>query len=252
MDVFVTETVTVLWVHWVIPRVASAQVAMVIKSLQNLVVKSLNDDEAYDDPLDTTKHFFVSKRLADKYPHLLESIIVRSFHSYYPPGRMQKDWPWRPSGVQRTTDNDLQWAWRVFSVGALIVGILRLIGTLDINMQAMLVSMILPGLLAIVTVLLENPIAAICVATVLIILVAKYHVFKEQEPDTNDDDSDSTPKIESAKSREKSYHGKAESVPHIEEQGTPNLEEPVAAVAPISPQCSNMLLNECNEEGVAI
>ena len=92
IEIVLIESATTAWVHWVIPRLICGDVNAVMNSLRKIVNTSLDEAVEWRHPIDTTEHFFVSKVLAKKYPHLLESTIALSFHSYLPPGRMSSRW----------------------------------------------------------------------------------------------------------------------------------------------------------------
>lgn len=179
IEVFLFETVNVLWVNWVIPRLACGDVGAVITSLRSIISTSLSHPQEWTEPLDTTNYFFVSTILARQYPHLLESIIVLSFHSYLPLGRMSNRWA--SKHILGATSGNISMFWRMFSLSALVLGTLQLIGTLDMELQAFIMSIVLPlALVAVVLVsnfMMEYPLAFAGVALILLYAIGK-HFYK--------------------------------------------------------------------------
>jgi hypothetical protein len=72
-----------------------ADVDNIIMAVSEAVDAALTDTPSAGEEhliLDTPSLFFVSTKLAGKFDHLLESAIVLSFHSYFPPGRLTSSW----------------------------------------------------------------------------------------------------------------------------------------------------------------
>jgi hypothetical protein len=145
IEVLIFQSINVIWVHWVIPRLIQREVTVVVNSLKSLIATSLANPVDWQQPLDTTDHFFVSKAIARKYPHLLESAIVLSFHSYFPPGRMSNHWGRsRDAVLNRKRDRALSLFLRALSVTMVVIGLLQFVGTLNMNVQNFIMSLVLP------------------------------------------------------------------------------------------------------------
>ena len=189
-EVFLFESVTVLWVHWVIPRLISKDVRVVINSLRALLNTSMTSPVDWKHPLDTTNHFFVSKAIAMKHPHLLESTIVLSFHSYLPPGRMSTQWA-RKAVFQRKRTKGLNWFFRVASVSLFVIGLLHTIGTLGMNYQTFIMSLVLPialvAVYVVVNMIIGNVIILVVVLAVLVCLVVRHFLVNAKHRNTVED-----------------------------------------------------------------
>jgi hypothetical protein len=156
-------------VHWVIPRLANHDVGVIIHSLRAIIDTSFSHPKAWMAPLDTPSHFFVANKIASHFPHLIESGIVLSFHSYFPPGRMTNQYTssklFAGAGggdEDRGILASLGLLIRRLSVAALVVGLLQIIGTFPMYSQEFFMSLVLPVVLAAIitlgTLMLENPV----------------------------------------------------------------------------------------------
>ena len=186
-EVFIFESITVLWVHWVIPRLISRDVRGVINSLRALLNTSLTNPVDWKHPFDTTSHFFVSKAIALKHPHLLESTIVLSFHSYLPPGRMSTHWA-TSAMLNGKRARGLTWFFRIVSLSLFVIGLLHMIGTLDMNFQTFIMSLVLPIALVaafvVVNVILQNVIVLAVVIGILFCLVVRHFLMNAKHKNT--------------------------------------------------------------------
>eukprot|EP00981_Chlorochromonas_danica_P012454 scaffold4951_cov143-Ochromonas_danica.AAC.1 len=93
LDIFLFETILCTWLHLLIPHLISREVNKVYIHLQECVNR-LNDSQYYRDPsifLNATDYFFVSRKVAQNYPHLVESALVLSYANHLP-GEMGKVW----------------------------------------------------------------------------------------------------------------------------------------------------------------
>lgn len=96
LDVFVFETVQCAWIHVLIPSLVSTEVRRVSHLLQQ-TVQSIFDgsyeqqDNSNAAVLNAPEHLFVSYRLADAYPELLESKVVKAYASHLP-GATSRIW----------------------------------------------------------------------------------------------------------------------------------------------------------------
>jgi hypothetical protein len=194
MEVFIFESASVIWVHWVIPRLVSHNVGIVIASLKALVDTSQASSRVnWQQPLDTTDHFFVSKAIARKYPHLLESAVVMSFHSYFPPGRMSNKWD-NSMLLNGKHSRGLSWFLKILSLTLVVVGLLQLVGTMNMNVQTFIMSLVLPlafvAAYVAVSFLVQHPIWLAVVAVVLLCIVAKHFITNARHKRAIEEDSD--------------------------------------------------------------
>jgi uncharacterized membrane protein len=183
--VFLFQSINVMWVHWVIPRLIQRDVTVVVNSLKSLIATSLANPVDWQQPLDATDHFFVSKAIAQRYPHLLESAIVMSFHSYFPPGRMSNQWGnARDAMLDRNRNRALSLFLRVLSVTGVVIGLLQLVGTLNMNVQTFIMSLVLPIAFVAVYVagafIIVHPIYLALLAGALAVLVVRHFMKNAQ------------------------------------------------------------------------
>jgi hypothetical protein len=194
IEVFIFESASVIWVHWVIPRLVSHNVGIVIASLKALVDTSQASSHVnWQQPLDSTDHFFVSKAIARKYPHLLESAVVLSFHSYFPPGRMSNKWD-NSMLLNGKHSRGLSWFLKILSLTLFVVGLLQFVGTMNINVQTFIMSLVLPlafvAAYVAVSFLIQHPIWLAVVAVVLLCIVAKHFITNARHKRAIGEDSD--------------------------------------------------------------
>jgi len=105
----------------------------------------------------------VSTRVAENFSDLFESSIVLAFHSYYPPSRMSSDWRENGSsnmlGLKRcrshTRGGVMGLLGRV-SVVAILMTLLKYIGTVNIRVQQVILHTAQPIIVAFVFVLFSN------------------------------------------------------------------------------------------------
>ena len=84
VEVLVYETGECLWIHYVIPKLVSADIATTMKSVKHAINLAF-EKEKVSAVLDSPKYFFVSRKLAEEFPNLFESSVVLAFQSYFPP-----------------------------------------------------------------------------------------------------------------------------------------------------------------------
>lgn len=92
LDMLIFETMEVLWIHCVMPFLVSKEVQRVYlvlqQSIQQLYDPSLAKGMAC---INAPEYFFVSHRLAETFPDLLESTIVRAYNTHLP-GELGRVW----------------------------------------------------------------------------------------------------------------------------------------------------------------
>jgi hypothetical protein len=194
MEVFIFESASVIWVHWVIPRLVAHNVSIVIASLKVLVDSALSTSQVdWQQPIDSTDYFFVSKAIAQKYPHLLESAVVLSFHSYFPPGRMSNQWG-NNMILNGKHSRGFSWFLKILSLALFVVGLLQFVGTMNMNVQTFIMSLVLPlafvAAYVAVSFLIQHSIWLAVVAVVLLCIVAKHFITNARHMRAIREDSD--------------------------------------------------------------
>ena len=192
---FLYETVECLWIHYTIPKLVSGEVAMAMKTVRhtvNMAFKNEHDLLCLDSP----KYFFASRQLADAFPQLLESSVVRAFHNHFPPSNLDLHmWPvenrdkkrekkkvfpcteWdledeAPVKESRKRGSRLLNFVRRFNVSALAFLVLRAIGTVSIRFQQLVIHTIQPILFSFMIILFliieEYPVIALIPMAIIV------------------------------------------------------------------------------------
>ena len=101
VEVFINETLEVLWVHVLAPKLVREEVQSAVRAVIDLVNKmfsrelssSLTDKnkDKRSHELNVPDYLFVSAKVAKSFPKLIESTIVGSFSTYLP-GELSKKW----------------------------------------------------------------------------------------------------------------------------------------------------------------
>ena len=188
VEVFLYETVECLWIHYTIPKLVSGEVAVAMKTVRHTVSMAFkNEHDLFC--LDSPKYFFVSRQLADAFPQLFESSVVRAFHNHFPPSNLDlqiSPIEYRNKKKERKkvfpcTEWDLEDEvlvkepqkkrsrlmnfFRRFNASALAFLLLQAIGTVPIRFQQLAIHTIQPILFSFVIILFliieEHPVIAL-------------------------------------------------------------------------------------------
>jgi hypothetical protein len=125
----------------------------------------LSEDRSY---LDAPSYLFVSTRLAKIYPNLLESVLVRSYHSIFP-GSIS--WKWqRKTRFYKIFGRDF---WRSFGLTGITMAVLHWFGSFSPVIQKLIVHTIQPLLAAGIVLgiysMTQHPIRFVSVGAVVIV-----------------------------------------------------------------------------------
>lgn len=175
--------------HWVIPRLANRDVSVIIHSLRAIIDTSFSNPQAWRYSLDTPSHFFVANKIARQYPHLIESGIVLSFHSYFPPGRMTNHFTSSRlfNGVS-TGDGQGGGFWssvglllRRFTMAGIVIGLLQFVGTFPMATQEFFMSLVLPvvfaGIITGGSFLVQHPVYFVIPAALILYFFVSHLLF---------------------------------------------------------------------------
>ena len=92
VEVIFNETLECVWINYIVPSVVIPDIRkaydVICECIDQICYQKMLAEAHY---LDTTKYFFVSRKVADAYPDLPESIIIRNYHPYLP-GLIAKKW----------------------------------------------------------------------------------------------------------------------------------------------------------------
>ena len=148
IEVFFYETSECAIVHYYIPNLAKKEVQSVSFTLHQAVQKICTNtviDNA-DVVLDAPRYLFVSTNLAQRFPDLLESVIVQSYHTYSPGELARK---WKISHGSTFTLNMNPWARsnarvRRFTLTALFIAMMQQLGSTNPIIQRVLIHLLQP------------------------------------------------------------------------------------------------------------
>ena len=182
IEIVFYETTECVIVHFVIPSLARKEVqtasVMLQQAVQRICSNRLDRDSLF---LDAPRYLFVSTNLAQRFPDLLESVIVESYHSYHP-GQLSHKWHISHSGYGPSI---LRSSWarsleriRRLTVTALLVSIMQRIGALNPTIQRVIIHTLQPIFASIIFLifymLVRNPLYFIFLAPYPIYLARKF------------------------------------------------------------------------------
>lgn len=91
VEIFFYETMECFWVHFFIPNLVTPDINTIQFSLHQTIDLMCSDVLNTKYFFDATHYLFVSNQIAQKFPDLLESVLVLSYH-YHLPGELGKKW----------------------------------------------------------------------------------------------------------------------------------------------------------------
>jgi len=189
IEIFFYETTECAFVHFLIPDLARNEVRSAAFTMHQAIQKICwTGSQMTPTILDAPRYFFVSTNVAQKFPHLLESIIVQSYHSYLP-GEIGNKWKFMPaSGL---------FGWRYssrsrvvkFSLTNVLVRLLQHLGGTSPTAQRVLIHLMQPlavsGLFVLWVVLWKHPLWSIVFGVLIVYktvsFLKDYHERREGE-----------------------------------------------------------------------
>ena len=204
MEVCLFETMECLWIHWVIPLLVRDEVKTAVGVVRHAVGLAFHRDvRALPVVFDSPRYFFVSRQLAELYPHLVEATVVGSFHSYFPPHELDTSLKLlrgsSSSGKQaagkRRGRSMISTFSRRFNVSIAVFSLLQTLGTISIRIQQLILHTLNPIIVALIALVywffLDHPYAALCPLAGLVVYEGLMHLHRRQ----NDKDSKVVPAI---------------------------------------------------------
>lgn len=195
VEVLFYETSECAIVNYFIPDLARTEVQGVTYAIHQAIQSMFSSMSDTKVPiLDAPRYLFVSTRLAEKFPNLLESVIVRSYHSYSP-GELSRKW--RISHGSASIDFDSSSirfgsrARRVTFTG-LLVGLLQYLGSASISVQRFFIHALQPammaGLVFFIGLILSDPWYLLLFVPLLVYEV--YRIWEQYSADHEKDEDD--------------------------------------------------------------
>lgn len=194
-EVLFYETSECAIVNYFIPDLARTEVQGVTYAIHQAIQSMFSSMSETNVPiLDAPRYLFLSTRLAERFPDLLESVIVRSYHSHLPGELSQK---WKIShgttfvSPERGEIRVRSYARRMTFTG-LLVALLQYLGSVSISVQRFFIHAIQPvimaGVAAMIGLILSNPWYVLIFVPVLVYCL--YHLWDRahaNEADGSDD-----------------------------------------------------------------
>eukprot|EP00597_Dinobryon_sp_UTEXLB2267_P010423 CAMPEP_0170102732 /NCGR_PEP_ID=MMETSP0020_2-20130122/3057_1 /TAXON_ID=98059 /ORGANISM="Dinobryon sp., Strain UTEXLB2267" /LENGTH=1386 /DNA_ID=CAMNT_0010326131 /DNA_START=159 /DNA_END=4316 /DNA_ORIENTATION=+ len=98
VEVFINETLEVAWMHFFVPSIVESAEMRNVKTIIEGIIAQLCDFSSCQSTKDSIpvlinspEYLFVSTKVAKSFPHLMESILVRTFTTHLP-GEVSKLW----------------------------------------------------------------------------------------------------------------------------------------------------------------
>ena len=217
VEIFLFETMECLCINFIIPNLISEQVSGISNSLCKTIDNILNNNREMDQlnakmlsryVLDVPEYLFVSSNLAKLYPQLLESLIVKAYHTYLP-GELAKKWDSHNihagtnyysnmlTNYQQSTNNTSKFVIMRFAIFNFFMRVALMYGASPIMAQKIIINLLQPLILAsiaaIAIMLYNNKIAFSMIVTVCGI-GCLYQLYKQYMHPTAVSDETSKPK----------------------------------------------------------
>jgi hypothetical protein len=190
VEILLYESSEVLWIHYVIPQLVSNDVSYILKHLQHTVDVAFSDNPEKVEALDMSTYFFVSTKVAEKFSHLFESVIVLSYHSRMPPEGSRVGLKWKHivdaevAEQVRDIENECIYRFSVlirrFSVLVLLGNLLKQLGTVPMRVQQLILHTLQPLLMSFVLIgiryIAQHGVISGYVGAVLVLELVVYEV----------------------------------------------------------------------------
>lgn len=215
LEIYLFETFECIWINFLIPSIVASEVQRVNRQLLG-IIDDICDKAASGQrinltdskhPLDATQYLFMSTRLANAFPTLMESMIVRTYHTHLP-GELSYKWLAndhsfaayyrRWMGTPGSSDTSMI----ISSIGAMLAT-LQIVAFIPFDFQKMVVRFFQPFLFGGLVLLWQKIVAStvgIIVSVVIIfavVLLIVWHYNKHQDSDEKGIEMKITPGIDS-------------------------------------------------------
>jgi hypothetical protein len=176
IEVVFYETSECALIHYVIPDLARNEIHSVQFVLHKAIESLWVDVPGGELLLNAPEYLFVSTQLANAFPNLLESMVVRSYFTFSP-GELSKKWRISHFSVSSPLS---MWSWsrgrvRRFTVTALTTAILQSLGAFSPTLQRVLIHslqpLVLSGMYFVFDLLLRHPLYFIPFGSLLLYVV---------------------------------------------------------------------------------
>jgi hypothetical protein len=160
-EVLFYETSECAIVNYFIPDLARTEVQGVTYAIHQAIQSMFSSVADAKVPIfDAPRYLFLSTRLAERFPDLLESVIVRSYHSYSP-GELSQKWRISHGTTFVSSDNRIGSRARRMTFTGVLVGMLQYLGSVSISTQRFFIHglqpVIMAGVAAVIGLILSDP-----------------------------------------------------------------------------------------------
>jgi hypothetical protein len=146
-EVLLYETSECAMVNYFIPDLVTAEVQAVTFAIHQAIQSVCQSTAEENMPiLDAPRYLFLSVKIAERFPELLESVIVRSYHSYSP-GELSRKWK-VSHGVSVGSTRDSGSRVRRVTFTGLLVAALQSLGSTSMSVQRFFIHAIQPAMMA--------------------------------------------------------------------------------------------------------
>ena len=193
-EVLFYETSECAVVNYFIPDLARSEVQGVTFAIHRAIQSMcLSVSEVKVPILDAPRYLFVSTRLAERFPDLLESVIVRSYHSYSP-GELSRKWKISHGstfvGSEGGGGSGVGSRVRRVTFTGVLVGCLQYLGSVSISAQRFLIRVLQPavmtGVASVIGLIHQDPWYVLIFAPLLV--YGLYRLWEHWHSDDDDDD----------------------------------------------------------------
>lgn len=178
VEMLLFETSECVIMNFVIPSVVTTDIRNAFLSVKEIIHNVCSGAYAnYRSPLDAPLYLFVSTQVASQFPHLMESVIVRSYHSYMPTCDWSQQWK-KQLGM-----SSFSWRYlaRNLTLSAIVTNAIRYFAVLPGELQRLIVHMfqpiVLSGFLVAWLLIETNPIYA--VVPILLLSYLTYVIWRD-------------------------------------------------------------------------
>lgn len=141
IEIFVYETSECAVMSFLIPSVVTNEVRSAFFAVKQIIQSIVSKSYAsHKSVLDVPQYFFVSTNVAKHFPNLVESVIIRSYHTYLP-GELRRTWG---KGNIRHGNTFAARFIRAFAIASMLVNLVKGFAMLPGEVQRLFVHAIQP------------------------------------------------------------------------------------------------------------
>ncbi len=179
IEILLYETSECVIVNFVIPALVQNEIKIASKEL-HLAVDKLFDVGRFSDKsivLNVPNYLYVSTNVAQQFPTIMESVLIRSYQTCWP-GQMSDKWKYTPRNIWLDGEDSLGAILRRWSVVALLMHTLQYIGSMPPSLERITIHSIQPLIVCVIVIvwmkLKHNPLWWIAIGVVVIFVIWRH------------------------------------------------------------------------------